>query len=57
MSKPITATNAWDVLSCIKKTMGLAYYTRCGFDSLDDQSHVLTERESHSVNDIVHRIL
>ena len=53
MSEKFTATDAWNipnVLACLKKSMGLAYYTRCGFDSLDDQTHVLTEKESDSVN-------
>ena len=30
--------------------MVLAYYTRCGFNSLDDQMHVLKEEKSKSVN-------
>ena len=49
MSEPITATNTWDVLHCRKKTMGLDYFTKYGFDSLDDQSHVLKEEKSESV--------
>ena len=50
MSELITPINAWDVLHCIKKTMGLDYFTKYGFDSFDDQSHVLKEEKSESVN-------
>ena len=39
-----------NVLACLKKSMGLAYYTKCEFDSLVDQTHVLTEKECDSNN-------
>ena len=55
MSENSTATDArWGVstvLNCLKKSMGLAYYTKLDFDSLaDDQTHVLTEKECDSEN-------
>ena len=44
----------WSVsnaLNCLKKSMGLAYYTRLDFDSLaDDQTHVLIEKDCDSEN-------
>ena len=54
MSEKANTLDSWgyQVLDCLKKKMGQAYYTSCGFDSIIDQKHILTDKnESISVKD------
>ena len=53
MSEETNTSDSWgyQVLNCLKKKLGLAYYTN-GFDTILDQQHKLTDKiESISVED------
>ena len=57
MSEPITATDAWDVVFFIKQKIGTYYFSKNGYDSIEDQTHALKEEEdSESGNDAFEKI-